>query len=352
MGNWLLLALLAFTGPALGQGFFDDWFGGGDRLNRYTGIFAAPEGQRSLYNAPQWYGAAAAEYGACRAQYDSWFADGVMDISLVMGYHDRPGRSPRDQEDFAKVKELLTRSCWGVSNGLCEFSWVPNDLPDNITVLEKKIENYQGGAPFRIRVTLGYSSATLEDHSNVGPDGVISATQARFSNAAEEQFFGSLRAGTCEVCAYMGHARDGGGPDFRPVPLTWRDGRGAPIYSKYKRQRTNYRRLLESVQRSPVASRQLIAILGCASMDHFYAHKLCPVEAPGCQPVSLNDFAASKGFYLSDLLSWPQNRDQYLGLLLDGVVGLKCRSAVDRNTPKLRGLPRPEAYEFLGSFLQ
>ena len=136
----------------------------------------------------------------------------------------------------------------------------------------------------------------------------------------------------------MGHARNGGGPDFRPVPLAWRDGRNEPIYSYYLRQRVNYHKMLDSLSTSS-ARPKLLAILGCNSMRKFYQS-------------GLDAFTDTTGFMLSGELSWPQNRPGYLGLLLDGIFSQRCRSAWSKNLRDLdRAFAKKEQYRLYGRFL-
>lgn len=328
MARVVSLAVLLFSSYAY-AGLFDGIFG--DPKNAYAGEFQAPPGQHSLYNSQNWLNLAPEEYAGCRAQYDQWFADGVLEVSLMMGYLDSSTSPvPMDRENFRMIRSILLRQ---------GFKRVANRLPGNITVLERVMPDYSGqNRPLKLRLVLGYSAATDDDRLNVGLDGIISPRQRQFSEDAEAQFFGSIASRSCEVCGYVGHARNGGGPDFRPVPYAWRDRDNEPEYSFYLEKRASYRHLLESVAASSQqGGGQLISIMGCKSASHFWE--------------GLSAYAGNQGFVLSDLLSWPQNRDQYVGALMDGLVGLKCRSAFDRNLNSLRHLAQPEAYKIEGRFL-
>jgi hypothetical protein len=319
--------------------------------------------QKSLGDSNRWAAAANPEFKRCQNDYNHMFSDGVLNFSFTVGYLDWPEQNYNlDQDTFNEVLQSLTRVCIS-SSPVCGFQVVETPYRSK-TILEKFVPAYPGAptANLKIRIALAHSSWAIQDSDNF--DGsVVRPEQKITSQIAEEAFFNTI-AGTpgspggavekCEICAYMGHARNGGGPDFKPVPQSWRKDSGEPEYSYYLAKRTNFRRLLSSLESSSEDPPTLVAILGCNSYKKFYttASQACPVPGSDCEPKSLSSFSGETGFLLTNALSWPQNRHGYIGTLLDGVAGLRCRSTwQDRMNRINREFAEPEGYDIYGKFL-
>ena len=330
-------------------------------LNRVLDDLAEQAQQHSLQNAELWKAQAPKELASCKAQFEDYVKDGLLKINVAYGYIDWPeaGRN-LDQEKFELLYKALTRSCSGASN-VCGFTEVERVYLSR-AVLERQLNVRMDGVDrsFPVRITLAYSSRDVRDKDNF-ENGVPSAGQIATSERAEKVFFEGIGENgvvgdTCDVCAYVGHARNGGGPDFRPVPRAWRVQGGEPNYAYYLAEKTNFRRLMKALQTTKHPSSQLIAIMGCNSHEKFYSagSRTCVNRgAANCPKTSLRDFTDKFGFYLTEKLSWPQNNPLYVGVLMDGVLGFKCRSAWEENLAPLHIIPKyPEAYGIFGRFLQ
>lgn len=366
----LLCAALVGAGSSA-RADIGDFFGDLFNVGAYSSITASAlsgnlevlnsRKQHSLLGDLRWAAENPKEYESCQRQYASFYRDGVLEISLTMGYLDMPDRTV-DEKSFDMVYGALTRDCSYEDDLACGFH-EDERVYENRVILEKVFTHDFGevgmGTLQKIRVTLTYSSATSNDSNNVSPQGP-SAAQKRFSEIAEASFFGGIGEPgyadieTCDVCAYLGHARDGGGPDFRPVPLAWRKAGGHTNYQFYQAKRTNFRRLLNAINSSKHPTRQLVALMGCNSAPNFAGvPKRCLVDQPGCTPLNLTNFEKRTGFILTDELSWPQNQAKYMAILLDGVINMKCRSAWTSNYGELLTKKKDkEAYRIHGNFLR
>lgn len=330
--------------------------------------------QKSLYNIDRWARTQTSELPKCIQQYEDFYQDGVLDISLVAGYLDMPniGKS-LDQDGIEMIYGALTRPCGNIQTGACGFEETQKIYPSKV-ILERSMGNLTDQAALlglsdsssllrsdlRVRLTLTYSSWSNYDKDNF--DGrKVRAEQIKTSEIAESAFFGSIGEASkikekpCDVCAYLGHARSGGGPDFRPVPLDWRKKEGDPDYAQYLKTRTNFRRLLRAMEASKHPTKQLIAVMGCDSEGNFYdsSRKACLVQgAPNCQAKTLKDYEKKMGLIVTNKLSWPQNQHKYLGVFFDGLLNMKCRSAWNENYKVLNSIPKyPETYRLIGNFL-
>jgi hypothetical protein len=316
--------------------------------------------QRTYRTIKEWRSAAPEEAKSCGDLYESMFADGVMYLNLAFGYHDA-GAFTMDGELYAQTFRALTRPCWTSASNVCGFRVISGSVNSHAAVLVRDVELTSRMLITRdvtIQVTLARGSDARLDEYNLNGDSP-SEQQKRVTRLAEDVFFGGI-AGVdgdgsgvdkCEVCGYYGHARSGGGPDFSPVPYSWRKSNGEPNYSYYKSRRPGYRRLLDSLLRRQGEPPKMVSLLACYTHKHFWTSRACVKNQPGCKPYSLSDFGSKTGFVLSMDYSWPENFSGTVGVMLDTVIGLKCRSAWEANNAQLKRLPgNPENYGMFGKF--
>ena len=339
-------------------GFFDD----SDRLGRYTDNLAT-KNQRSLGNAGSWKNDAKDEYGACVRDYTKIYQGKGLVMNIVYGYSDY-NSSTVDAELFETTIETLQRSCSFKKQTLCGFKLQSGANSQRATLLKKVSTSVLPEmSELKMKINVYHSSVARSDSGNFrGSE--ISSEQRRATRISEDAFFGAIRGKTlsdkpediekCNICVYYGHARDGGGPDFGPVPYSWRDSDGHIDYSLFHKYRKNYKKLLQSLDAAKEDPPVLVSLFACYSHSHFYEkYKVCHTEAPGCEKMSLSKFTGKTGFILSRDYSWFENWEKTFGGLMDTVLGLKCGSALKTNFNNLKGLSEhPESYGIYGQFLQ
>lgn len=327
-------------------------------LSEYAEVLAH-RNQHTYANLESWQSKDPVEAKSCSDVYDDIFRDGVMRITLAFGYHDN-SPSTLDGRHYSYVFDALTRSCPSSQSTLCGFHVVSGSESGHSAVLAKEISFGRGGDRRRVRIqfNLAHAADSEDDDANL-VGGQASPRQRAISRMVEDLFFGGVSGvkadgsaqDKCDICGYYGHARNGGGPDFSPVPYAWRDSKGEPDYSYYLSRRTGYRRLLASLERAGDEPPKMVSLMACYSHKHFWSKKICVENKPGCTPHSLSDYAGKTGFVLSRAYSWPENFDKMVGVLLDTVLGQKCKSAWDSNMGRLRGLPgNAEDYGLFGKF--
>lgn len=335
--------------------------GARERLMAYTDYLASKR-QRSLFNANTWKAEAAGEHQACARTYNRIFEDGIMRVNIAFGYSDLHSRT-LDFELYEATVDALSRSC-GDRRTACGFKLVSGSNSRK-AILEKSFTRPSGEdlnhlQAVKIRMTVTHASANADDDANFA-DGKVSPAQKSATRIAENVFFGGIRGievggvkERADVVIYYGHARDGGGPDFSPVPREWLDSEGKIDYEQYHRRKTNYRTLIGALEAAQDAPPSLIAILACYSHTHFSGKKVCADNSKAnCAAKNLADFKANTGYITTTDYSWFENFEKTFGTVLDTVTGLKCLSGVKSNLGALRGLPEfKESYGVYGSFLQ
>ena len=328
-------------------------FDSANPLSDYADVLSRRK-QQSLHNLPSWKNADAAGAARCEAAYESLLSDGVIKISFVFGYHD-VSSSTYDGGLYQYTLDALTRPCSLSTEGICGFR-ATSSRGSYAAKLVRTVDI--SGRKARIQITLAHSSVSSTDAFNM-EGGEASRAQKTNTRYAEDLFFGGIsgvkadgsQQEKCEICIYYGHARDGGGPDFGPVPHAWRTAEGKPNYDIYQSRRPGYRRLVASLLAAQAAPPKLVSLLACYTHKHFWARKTCVKNEPGCAAYNLADFSGKTGFVLSRELSWPENFGMTTGVMLDTILGFKCRSAWQANMSRLKSLPGDiEDYGMFGSF--
>lgn len=314
--------------------------------------------QHSIRNLHQWQDSLPKQAAACTRDYGKIFADGVYNISISLGYNDSPESGfVLDQETFQMLTSALTSPCVDPLDTVCGFS--PTERPyASVSVFEKQVYPYEafGVSDAKIRIEIAQASWSNVDAENfLGNE--LRAEQIQTSKAAEAQFLESLSGqgrAKCDLCVYMGHARNGGGPDFYPVPLAWANSKRKPNYAFYLKERLGFRKLIGALNQRNPAQPGVLALLGCNSLSKFYPinRRVCENPTSNCKGKSLRDFSNQLGFVLTDDLSWPSNRSSYFAATLEAALSFKCRSSWEKNYLEISGKgAKPESYRLLGRFL-
>jgi hypothetical protein len=131
--------------------------------------------------------------------------------------------------------------------------------------------------------------------------------QAQASADAERDFLSSLN--TDEVVIYIGHSRDGGGPDFNPPRLL---ANGEHDYAWYRAHRPGFLAIEHELTHSKNHP-QLLALLSCSTGQHFAK--------------SLKVVAPDMGMIVSETEEEFLEQVQSLNGTLDGLIGMKCHDS-------------------------
>lgn len=321
--------------------------------------------QKSLLNGSRWSYQGDPEHESCQQRYNKIFADGEMNINISFGYADSGGHT-FDQDLFHATYSALTRKCEHNWDFVCGFTDATGITLNSFLNLVQEsnvklfryisVPNKEGEIQQKlVNINLSYSSEDADDDMANFDNGRPKQRQNELTRQSENNFFGSI-AGTywkpCDICIYWGHARNGGGPDFSPVPLGWRKSNGKPNYDFYEAQRTNYKKLLLAMKKAEADPPSMVALFACYSHTHFYEYKTCINEVdPECVKKSLADYSDKTAMLLTSKFSYFQNWEKNLGTLLDNVLGLKCQSQIQENFESIVTDPnRPEHFKLYGTF--
>lgn len=294
----------------------------------------------------------------CKKAYQSYFKDGVFRITIGLGYHDSPAQGMAlDQETESMLLESLTSPCKDPLDTICGFQIIERPFASS-TILERTSPyGYFLEMPDpKFRIEIAHSSWSQIDRENFS-GGQLRTEQIQTSEYSQELFFESIAGQSrppCQLCIYMGHSRNGGGPDFKPVPLDWSHSGRKPIYANYLKNRTNFRRLISSLESRNPKLPMTLALLGCNSLPNFFGKKnrVCALGKESCSPKSLADFTSTVGLVLSEKLSWPSSRPIYFAAILDSFLGLKCDSSIQANTEAIqKKTDGKESYRAIGQIL-
>lgn len=208
---------------------------------------------------------------SCESTYAPLTKDGVLEIRYAFGYFDASeGNNLNNQtpEAFSRsldkgaansVEWFLKRPCRNTYHQLCGFKKLEG--ADGYAILEKTI--LQFGRRLTVRLSLTHASATNSFFDNTG---VAAAQQELFTARSEQNYFGGVKDGA-DIVYYVGHSRNGGGPDFQPPVL--RDYDGHPDYDNYYEvRREGEASLLSALKESP-NKEQIIGLFSCYSSSHF-----------------------------------------------------------------------------------
>lgn len=206
----------------------------------------------------------------CSYRYGRILNDGRIDIRILIGYFDwttgsriykdggNYGYSPSiDLGAFSALRKIITGRCPGRAE-FCGFSQVPGS-PYRFT----KTIVIQGRR-YPASVEIYFPSVSEYLYANIGK---YLDEQKRRSRATLEQFRSALKS--ADAVFYLGHSRNGGGPDFDP-PVFIGGTNKVNYNGYYKRNRPGLKNMLAALQaggRQPA----VLGLMSCDSRDHFLA---------------------------------------------------------------------------------
>jgi hypothetical protein len=179
-----------------------------------------------------------------------------INIHVAFGYKDaRPARFVGDRYERIYFIEQLLKPCADLKAQACDFSRSPDD--GNLL-----IKNIPSLPPINISLRITGSSAGPDDDQNRR-----NPYQKILSQKSESNFLGGVNKGATTL--YIGHSRDGGGPDFSPPIL----GKGKHVnYDFYRKKCPGLKQLQEALHRREAQTgkdKPVLALISCASADHF-----------------------------------------------------------------------------------
>jgi hypothetical protein len=236
----------------------------------------------------------------CESSLLDFYKKPVVDLSIVFGYKDaRPALFVGDRYEKSALVERLLEPCVSTDRA-CGFTRDRAQEPEMLS----RIILGPDDKPKTIRIRITESSVGPNDEANRSDP-----EQSRQSSHARQAFIEGLSH--AEAVFYIGHARNGGGPDFSP-PQIRKDGH--VDYSWYESRRPGLSELLKDLKASAHPP-QLLGLFSCFADRHF--SKQIRSAAPG---VAL--LTSSGWLYYQDALS-------QVASALDDLFSLRCPGGVE-----------------------
>lgn len=232
----------------------------------------------------------------CPDKYTHVLNQGKLDMTVVFGYNDNEEGLVSDAYEKSALIEALTQPCHSQYLYACGFA-----LRDDQTLT--KMGQWQG-QDIQITMHVQNSSFSLIDRDNKSD---FKDQQREKSLATEQVFIKGLQLS--DAVFYVGHSRDGGGPDFQPPRLLTQ---GKVNYPWYRQNEPGLKVLLKALKTSIVPA-PLVGLFSCASRQHFKGR--IHAEVPRAR------------LMLSENLSHFVYFNQVLLGALDAVIGFKCAGA-------------------------
>ena len=235
--------------------------------------------------------------GCKQTPYKEPEADRVFDVRIAIGYKDaRPARFVSDRYERATLVHSLLKPCAVSANLACGFARHPQDGD-----LLLKTFTTNAGAKAKVRLRITASSAGADDDENKRDP-----YQEPLSKFAEANFLGGIAE--ADAVFYIGHSRDGGGPDFAPPRLNEYKHVDYDWYKQEKIGLGKLRKALREVNSSLPGGLRVLGLMSCASTLHF-AKKL-HADAPKLELKTMKElvyYAAALSETLSAVHSFLKN---------------------------------------------
>ena len=241
----------------------------------------------------------------CQEKMRRLYKDGTANIDLFLGYLDSGGEPPvnADAVQRAYLVQKLYNPC---GQEPCGFKADPK----NADRLNKTMADGR-----KVQVSLHTSAVSNRDDLNrKNPD------QAKRTAKMNEKFKSALQNN--ESVFYIGHSRDGGGPDFGPPRIL---SNGHTDYAWYRKNRPGLKMIKENMRKSHP---ELYGSFSCDSLNHFAA----PIRSVnsdviyfGTKRLAYYNFTQKtvNGVALPDRLLYSEVVDSAL-LAIGGIASKKC----------------------------
>jgi hypothetical protein len=230
----------------------------------------------------------------CAQTYSRFFAKDTITIAVAFGYMDTGwGSDTANGSMRSSITDTFT-----ADGEVCRDSLHPHACgfkqdPSNPNLLVKKMRGPDGAIK---TIQIRYVDAVLE---------ATSGSEEKVNAGAEAEFLTSLTHD--DVVFYLGHSRDGGGPDFNPPRLL---ASGDRDYAWYKRHQPGFGAIKTALASSKEHTK-LLALLSCDSGKHFSEE--------------LQELAPDTALIVSEAeVEFIEQEHSLLGGV-DGLLGTKCR---------------------------
>jgi hypothetical protein len=192
--------------------------------------------------------------GAC---HYSGRDDKRIDIRIALGYKDaRPARFVGDRYERLALIQELVKPCSNQDNQACGFK----RSADDGDLMEKTLPK-SGGGNLNVSLRITASAVSPDDDANRR-----NPYQKEMSKLSMLNFLQGLEGSSATL--YVGHSRDGGGPDFSPPLMTKIQH---VDYLAYKRDKAGLKTLLRTIASSRKKNNDsvVLGIISCASTKLF-----------------------------------------------------------------------------------
>ena len=186
----------------------------------------------------------------CKDKWAEFYSKDKIDIRFSFGYTDRDDNSLVD-DTIARQSMIdqITKPC--EENNLVQACGFKRSS-DDAELFERRVRGPTGKAhTLQIRLTSSSLSASGRVNESLVPE------QKEKSDQAAASFYEGLK--NADMVVYIGHARDGGGPDFAPAIRK----NGKTDFARYRSETPGLNRLTRELESG--AKAKIIAFLACDS---------------------------------------------------------------------------------------
>lgn len=191
----------------------------------------------------------------CRSSWNDFFSKETVDLRFVFGYLDSETfRFSTDGFARQSVIDQVTAPCEdNLLVRVCGF----RRSSDDADVFLKEMRG-PSGKNHTIRLTL--TSSSCSQSQAVRSSGAASCDQVAQTERTEKAFAEGFRE--ADMLIYIGHARDGGGPDFGPAR---RRKNGSIDYDFYRKEQPGLKKMTEALERGEGKTPKILGFLACDS---------------------------------------------------------------------------------------
>ena len=245
----------------------------------------------------------------CTDKWNDFYSKDVVDIRFVFGYNDSDEETlVGDSIARQSMVDQVTAPC--APDNLVQACGFKRSADDADTF--EKVVVGPAGNDHTIRLNLKSSSYSASDRINKE----FLGEQKEKSDEAERTFYRGLRE--ADMLLYIGHARDGGGPDFEAAK---RRPNGTTDFDYYRSQAPGMDKLTR-VLSEPGQTPKILGFLACDS-ERWSAR--------------LERLAPKSGLILSATPKVPLEAAATQAFLaLDSVIWQRCEGAFDKSLNQLK----------------